>query len=121
MISALQASANIAASPLAPQIHDLETKVFERLSETYDEEFGGFGSAPKFPSPSQTMHFLARYAALRSGKAGERAKEMAVTTMTNIYNGGVHDDVGDGFARYSVDKRWHIPHCKLHIYFETGF
>lgn len=102
----------MSASPLSLQIPALETEVLERLSGTYDEKYGGFGTAPKFPSPSQTTHFLSRYAALRSGKEGDRAKEMAITTTTKIYNGGIRDVVGDGFARYSVDERWHVPHCK---------
>ena len=41
-----------------------------------------------------------------------RARDMAVQTMVRIYNGGIRDVVGGGFSRYSVDERWHVPHCK---------
>lgn len=95
----------------------LATKIYSRLERIYDSQNGGFGGAPKFPSPSQTIHFLARHAALSLGKeafkeeAGQ-ARDMAVQTMIKIYNGGIRDVVGGGFSRYSVDERWHVPHCR---------
>lgn len=59
------------------------------------------------------MHFLARYAALESDKTkANKARDMAAETQVKMYNGGIRDVVGEGFARYSVDERWHIPHCK---------
>lgn len=98
-------------------------KLYTRLDKTYDTRYGGFGAAPKFPSPSQTLHFLARYAALGPDKAkAERSRDMAVETLTSMYNGGIRDVVGEGFSRYSVDEKWHVPHCKpfgitiLHLY-----
>lgn len=91
--------------------------VYERLDSSFDRLYGGFGGAPKFPSPSRTMHFLARYAIFNQAnpEEAERAKHMAVNTMVNIYNGGIRDVVGGGFARYSVDERWHVPHCEYHL------
>lgn len=97
-------------------IPQLAVQVHKRLERIYDSTHGGFGGAPKFPSPSQTTHFLARLAALHLNdeklrSEAERARDMAVQTMIKIYNGGIRDVVGGGFSRYSVDNRWHVPHC----------
>ena len=100
----------------------LATDVFKRLQKRYDETYGGFGKAPKFPSPSQTTQFLSRFASYHLMKPNcskeEKADsiaavDMAVQTMVKIYNGGIRDVVGGGFSRYSVDERWHVPHCKF--------
>ena len=110
---------------VAPEGHvnakPLATAVFEHLQKRLDAKEGGFGNAPKFASPSQTLYPLARFAAYHLGnpsasvqdrKSGEVARDMAVFTMTKIYQGGIRDVVGGGFARYSVDERWHVPHCE---------
>ena len=98
--------------------------MFKRLSTRFDREHGGFEAAPKFPSPARTLHFLSRYAAYylsdpnasaSDKQSAEDARNMAVFTMARIYNGGIHDVVGGGFSRYSVDERWHVPHCKFLI------
>ena len=86
--------------------------VYKRLARIYDSEHGGFGGAPKFPSPSQTMHFLARFSALNGEiEDANNALDMAVSTMLHINRGGIKDIIGDGFSRYSVDNHWHVPHC----------
>lgn len=95
----------------------LAAKIYKRLDRIYDSTHGGFGGAPKFPTPSQTTHFLARWAALNlqsddSREEAERARDMAVQTMIKIFNGGIRDVVGGGFSRYSVDDHWHVPHCQ---------
>ena len=99
----------------------LAAEVFSRLQKRFDPNHGGFGGAPKFPSPSQTIQFLSRHAAyliegrqaLDEGKRNAAAsRDMAIETMVKIYNGGIRDAVGGGFSRYSVDDRWHVPHCK---------
>ncbi len=110
---------------IAPEGHVnaklLVTAVFEQLQKRFDSEEGGFGSAPKFPSPSQTLYPLARFAAYHLSNpstsaqdktSAEVARDMAVFTMTKIYKGGIRDVVGGGFSRYSVDERWHVPHCE---------
>lgn len=100
-------------------VPSLAATIFGRLKRRFDATHGGFSGAPKFPQPAQTMHFLARYAALnRDAKEGEGNKEaeqaldMAVQTMVKIYSGGIRDVVSGGFSRYSVDERWHVPHCE---------
>ncbi|KAI0646619.1 hypothetical protein C8Q79DRAFT_963600 [Trametes meyenii] len=111
------------------EIKFLASEVFERLQKRFDSINGGFGQAPKFPSPSQTTNFLARYAAFYSNASdasdgaqkdqAQNARDMAVYTMVKIFNGGIHDVVGGGFARYSVDERWHVPHFEKMLYDEA--
>lgn len=87
--------------------------MYRRLATSFDDKYGGFGGAPKFPSPARTLHFLSRYAALNPEvDSPNAAVDMAVKTLVEIYNGGIHDHIGHGFARYSVDDHWHVPHCK---------
>ena len=75
------------------------------LRQLYDPEYGGFGGAPKFP-PSSTIEFLLR--------RGER--EMALHTLRRMASGGMYDQVGGGFARYSVDRTWLVPHFEKMLY-----
>ncbi len=82
------------------------------LRGVYDAEWGGFGSAPKFPS-SSNLEFLLMYGA-RTGD--ERATEMAVHTARRMAQGGMYDHLGGGFARYSVDQRWLVPHFEKMLY-----
>ena len=86
----------------------LAVDVVKRLHGRFDPEHGGFGGAPKFPSPAQTTHLLARYAAYHLNnpnvssedrQSAEKARDMAVFTMVKIYNGGIRDVVGGGFSR----------------------
>ena len=87
-------------------------RAYGNLLASYDEEFGGFGSAPKFPIPHNIM-FLLRYWR-RYEK--ERSLEMAVETLKNMRLGGIWDHVGFGFHRYSTDREWHLPHFEKMLY-----
>ncbi|QKW34120.1 thioredoxin domain-containing protein [Actinomadura sp. NAK00032] len=82
------------------------------LDTAYDPERGGFGGAPKFP-PSMALEFLLRHHA-RTG--GERALEMASHTLEAMARGGMYDQLGGGFARYSVDDGWVVPHFEKMLY-----
>jgi uncharacterized protein YyaL (SSP411 family) len=82
------------------------------LSRDFDAANGGFGGAPKFP-PSMVLEFLLRHHA-RTGSDG--ALEMAVTTCEAMARGGIHDQLGGGFARYSVDAHWTVPHFEKMLY-----
>ncbi|MGW5416424.1 thioredoxin domain-containing protein [Actinomadura geliboluensis] len=82
------------------------------LDTAYDPERGGFGGAPKFP-PSMALEFLLRHHA-RTG--GERALEMASHTLEAMARGGMYDQLGGGFARYSVDAGWVVPHFEKMLY-----
>ncbi len=83
-----------------------------RLRSTYDEARGGFGGAPKFP-PSMVLEFLLRHHA-RTGSADALA--MARGTCAAMARGGIYDQLGGGFARYSVDAGWVVPHFEKMLY-----
>ncbi|MFD7032861.1 thioredoxin domain-containing protein [Streptomyces sp. NPDC059917] len=82
------------------------------LTREYDEAHGGFGGAPKFP-PSMVIEFLLRHHA-RTGAEG--ALEMAERTCEAMARGGIYDQLGGGFARYSVDREWVVPHFEKMLY-----
>jgi uncharacterized protein YyaL (SSP411 family) len=82
------------------------------LARDFDEQRGGFGGAPKFP-PSMCLEFLLRHAA-RTGD--RRALRMAERTCDAMARGGMHDQLGGGFARYSVDAAWVVPHFEKMLY-----
>ncbi|MFJ6834600.1 thioredoxin domain-containing protein [Streptomyces sp. NPDC091209] len=82
------------------------------LTRDYDAARGGFGGAPKFP-PSMVIEFLLRHHA-RTGSEG--ALQMAVDTCERMARGGLYDQLGGGFARYSVDREWVIPHFEKMLY-----
>ncbi|MER7881543.1 thioredoxin domain-containing protein [Streptomyces fimicarius] len=82
------------------------------LTREYDEQHGGFGGAPKFP-PAMVVEFLLRHYA-RTGAEG--ALQMAADTCSAMARGGIYDQLGGGFARYSVDREWVVPHFEKMLY-----
>jgi uncharacterized protein len=82
------------------------------FKKNYDAEHGGFGGAPKFPQPSQPQ-FLLRYA---SRFHDEEAIRMVLHTCDRMAAGGIHDQLGGGFVRYSVDAEWLVPHFEKMLY-----
>ena len=82
------------------------------FKQSYDAQHGGFGGAPKFPQPSQPQ-FLLRYAR-RFGD--DDAVRMVLHTCDRMAAGGIHDHLGGGFARYSVDAEWLVPHFEKMLY-----
>ncbi|MEV6173240.1 thioredoxin domain-containing protein [Streptomyces sp. NPDC051954] len=82
------------------------------LTREYDAQRGGFGGAPKFP-PSMAVEFLLRHAA-RTGSEG--ALQMAADTCERMARGGIYDQLGGGFSRYSVDREWVVPHFEKMLY-----
>ena len=110
-LAALQASAQSETRTLADPKVPLKqaAEYFQRL---YDEEWGGFGSAPKFPRPS-ILYFLLRQAQAESDKELLR---IVLGTLDRMAAGGIHDHLGGGFHRYSVDRRWHVPHFEKMLY-----
>ncbi len=87
-------------------------KAFTGFSKSFDPEFGGFGSAPKFPM-SHSLSFLLRYWK-RTGK--QEAIDMVEKTLTAMHRGGIYDHIGGGFHRYSTDSQWRIPHFEKMLY-----
>lgn len=91
----------------------------EQLAETYDSKYGGFGSAPKFPRPVEIQLMLYHSKKLEdNGERNEAKKhlDMALFTLKCMARGGIHDHVGGGFHRYSVDECWHVPHFEKMLY-----
>jgi len=86
-------------------------EAFDGVRPAFDPEWGGFGGAPKFPQP-MTLEFLLRCRA----RGWEGAGEMLAITLDRMGRGGVYDQVGGGFHRYSVDAQWHIPHFEKMLY-----
>ena len=85
------------------------------LRSIYDARRGGFGGAPKFP-PSMVLEFLLRHRERDPGESGELALRMAAGTLDAIARGGMYDQLGGGFARYSVDADWVVPHFEKMLY-----
>ncbi len=81
------------------------------IAGSFDATWGGFGGAPKFPQP-MTLDFLLRL----SVHGDERAGEMARVTLDRMAAGGMYDQLGGGFARYSVDREWVVPHFEKMLY-----
>jgi hypothetical protein len=78
------------------------------LARNFDHVYGGFGGAPKFPHPTDLAFLL--------GRANAESRAMALTTLTRMSEGGIYDQIGGGFSRYSVDERWEIPHFEKMLY-----
>jgi hypothetical protein len=85
---------------------------YQQFEGSYEPVYGGFGHAPKFPRPV-ALTFLFRYHA-RTGKP--EARDMALYTLRKMAGGGMNDQVGGGFHRYSVDNEWHVPHFEKMLY-----
>src|SRR5262245_33768910 len=89
---------------------------YRQIDRSYDPKEGGFGTAPKFPRPV-TLNFLARfYARDAKSDSGKHALDMALFTLRKMAAGGMHDHIGGGFHRYSVDRYWHVPHFEKMLY-----
>ncbi len=97
------------AARLAPSAGPVSEEALERsvenLRQSFDARHGGFGGAPKFP-PASTLEFLLA--------RGER--EMTAATLHGMAAGGIHDQLGGGFSRYSVDAAWTVPHFEKMLY-----
>lgn len=89
-------------------LHD----AIDQFKNSYDSRWGGFGGAPKFPTPHNLL-FLIRYSVLEEN---QDALNMAEHTLTQMYRGGLFDHVGGGFSRYSTDVRWLVPHFEKMLY-----
>lgn len=91
----------------------------EQLSGSYDSKFGGFGSAPKFPRPVEINLMLYHSKKLENmGKldGADGSEKMVLFSLQCIAKGGIHDHIGGGFHRYSVDECWHVPHFEKMLY-----
>jgi len=102
-----------------PIDHDALNRAASRIAAGYDAVHGGFGSAPKFP-PSMSLDFLMQVEDRRSRLSGQAGlpdlHEIITNTLTKMARGGMYDQVGGGFHRYSVDARWLVPHFEKMLY-----
>jgi len=103
---------NVADTADTPLSRDVIDRTFDELAQGFDTEHGGFGGAPKFPSPHKLL-FLLRY----WHQTGEKkALDMVEKTLTAMRAGGMYDQIGFGFHRYSTDDHWLLPHFEKMLY-----
>jgi len=89
----------------------------EQIANNFDQDFGGFGGAPKFPHPTTIDRLLRTWRSSASDAEPDiHALFMATLTLTRMAEGGIYDHVGGGFCRYSVDRYWQIPHFEKMLY-----
>ena len=94
----------------------VEDNVIQRAvrhwNSNFDKVWGGFGPAPKFPNTGAILHLLNDY----HSNGSEESLTSAVKTLDSMYQGGIYDHIGGGFARYSVDEKWLVPHFEKMLY-----
>jgi uncharacterized protein YyaL (SSP411 family) len=114
--SAEEISNALIPPPPSKDIHSIDEKTlasaYEDLITRFDHEFGGFGSAPKFPSPHTLMFLLRCWK--RTGNP--QALMMVTKTLDEIRMGGIYDQIGYGVHRYSTDAQWQVPHFEKMLY-----
>lgn len=102
---------DLATVPFTPQ-KEMLSRAVSLFGRDYDRIWGGFGNAPKFPVPHNLL-FLLRYAVLEGDKS---ARGMAEHTLYAMAEGGIFDQIGGGFSRYSTDEKWLVPHFEKMLY-----
>jgi len=111
MVAQLQTATRFPASS-ASLNDNLLDQASRALAKVFDQTYGGFGHAPKFPHPMDLRVLLHQYR--RRGDA--QALQMARHTLEMMARGGIYDHLGGGFARYSTDERWLVPHFEKMLY-----
>lgn len=109
MVTALKSSGGTTPSVIKNDIYDVSLDILEK---SYDPGEGGFGQAPKFPRPVIFSFLFAHY----SVTGDYTAKHMALHTLRKMATGGMYDQLGGGFHRYSVDGKWFVPHFEKMLY-----
>jgi len=116
IIAALAQSGAAIADPAPKLGRKTLGAAYQQIARSYDAHEGGFGVAPKFPRPV-ALNFLTRvYARSPQSESGKHALEMSLFTLRKMAAGGMHDHIGGGFHRYSVDAYWHVPHFEKMLY-----
>ena len=108
----LQQAVNSGVGAGGPLQASLLDKIYEQIRQSYDAANGGFGEVPRFPRPV-VPNFLLRYWS-RTGK--KEALDMVLNNLRSMAGGGIHDQIGGGFHRYSTDGRWRVPHFEKMLY-----
>lgn len=93
-------------------VKQMRQQAASQLESSFDKQWGGWGGAPKFPSPASVSFLLRQHQ-----RTGDRLLlDMAVVTLRNMASGGLYDHVGGGFHRYSTDEKWRVPHFEKMLY-----
>ena len=108
----LRESLTAAATSAAELDEALLAKAVAQFAASFDQQYGGFGQAPKFPRPVTYTFLLRQY--LRTGE--QRALDMVTTTLDRMAAGGMYDHLGGGFHRYATDQQWLVPHFEKMLY-----
>ncbi|XP_031699965.1 spermatogenesis-associated protein 20 [Anarrhichthys ocellatus] len=118
ILEALKKGTAVAANPgdSPPPATEVADRCFQQLAHSYEEEYGGFRDAPKFPTPVNLMFLMSYWSVNRSTSEGVEALQMALHTLRMMALGGIHDHVAQGFHRYSTDSSWHVPHFEKMLY-----
>ena len=94
----------------------IQDEAFQQIAASFDAQAGGFGAAPKFPSPVIFNFLTAFYAGQPGTENGKQALEMTLCSLRQLAAGGIHDQLGGGFHRYAVDRFWRVPHFEKMLY-----
>ena len=111
LLKAMAATSDIDPVADVPAL-ELVNSTLQHMSKAFDQEWGGFGQAPKFPN---TSHLELVLRAFMSGSNAD-ARRVVTTTLDAMASGGMYDHVGGGFARYSTDREWLVPHFEKMLY-----
>ena len=111
LVTAIDTTANLRPADDAPGVEQLN-EALKALAVAFDQEWGGFGRAPKFPSTFHVELMLRAYMT----NAGDGPKNIVATTLDAMCSGGMYDHIGGGFARYSTDREWLVPHFEKMLY-----
>ncbi|MFA6940005.1 MAG: thioredoxin domain-containing protein [Clostridiaceae bacterium] len=109
ILSLIKQQDNISGKELSS---DVIQEAFSQFEYDFDKVYGGFGDAPKFPTP-HNLSFLLRYWYKTKDKT---ALEIVEKTLDSMYRGGIYDHIGFGFSRYSTDRKWLVPHFEKMLY-----
>jgi uncharacterized protein len=112
-------TAGVGGSPGSAQVPDADAldAAVEEFQKGFDTRYGGFGEAPKFPRPSELLFLLREHARrVASGRNAQAPLLMAGETLRAMALGGLRDQIGGGFHRYSVDREWRVPHFEKMLY-----
>ena len=112
VLEQLRQHSEIAAEAAGPAGKEVLDTAYLSFRRSFDSKLGGFGASPKFPRPS-VLNFLLRYGVIQKE---EDAIRMVTVTLTEMAKGGMKDQLGGGFHRYSVDERWFVPHFEKMLY-----
>jgi len=111
LVKAIDTTAQLEPAKNGPGLEQLNNAL-QSLGRGFDADWGGFGQAPKFPSTFQLDLMLRAYMT----NAGEGPKQIISTTLDAMCSGGMYDHIGGGFARYSTDREWLVPHFEKMLY-----